>query len=244
MLTANAIPTVYSGSGLCGICFGENAKYLPDEAFERGLILDLEAAELLQERGIDVGLRSKRPLSFGGIEDFCDGEDPITNYWSTDLYELTLDAKATPISYFLSTDYLEQPQRAPSAYLYENEKGQRFLVYAFRAFSQPATSGMYWSYKRGEQIAKAIPWLGGEELPATTFGNPFLYALCNADEKGVAVAYFNGSDDDIARTTVRLARDTASVKFLAGNGKQLDARTVELQNIRSFGYAALEITYQ
>ena len=124
-----------------------------------------------------MGLRGKRPLSFGGIEDFGDGEDPITNYWSTDLWELSLDSKATPIGYFLSTDYLEEPRRAPCAYLYENANGQRFLVYAFCAFSQPPTSGMYWSYKRGEQIAKAIPWLGGEALPATSFGNPFLYAL-------------------------------------------------------------------
>ena len=55
MLSVNAIPTVYDGDGLCGICFGENAKYLPDTALDKGLILDIAAAELLQARGVDVG---------------------------------------------------------------------------------------------------------------------------------------------------------------------------------------------
>lgn len=36
---SGAIPTTYSGNGICGMAFGEQAKYLPDNAFENGLIL-------------------------------------------------------------------------------------------------------------------------------------------------------------------------------------------------------------
>ena len=244
MLSANAVPTVYSGTGLCGICFGENAKYLPDSALEKGLILDLDAAELLQQRGIDVGLRGKAPLDFGGLEDFGDGKPPVTNFWSTDLYALTLDPTAKPISHFVSTHYLQKPQRTPAAYLYENANSQRFLVYAFRAFSQAVTSGMYWSYGRGKQIAEALPWLGGDELPAQCFGHPFLYSLCNEDEKGIAVAYFNGSDDTVGHAEVHFARAIKSAKVIGGKGEMLDAHTVRLEDLHAYGYAAIEATYQ
>lgn len=244
MLSANAIPTVYSGTGLCGICFGENAKYLPDSALEKGLILDLEAAEYLQAQGIDVGLRGKAALDFGGLEDFGDGKPPVTNFWSTELYALTLDPAARPISYFVSTYYLQQAQRAPAAYLYENADGQRFLVYAFRAFSQPVTSGMYWSYRRGKQIAEAIPWLGGGQLPAQCFGHPFLYCLCNEDKEGVAVAYFNGSDDTVEQTEVHFARAIKSASFIGGKGELLDAHTVRLYDLHAYGYLAIEAIYQ
>ena len=58
MLTDNAIPTVYEGNFGVGIAFGENARHLPKEAFENGLILDIRAARILMEQGVDVGLES------------------------------------------------------------------------------------------------------------------------------------------------------------------------------------------
>ena len=54
MLAACGVPTTYSGNGLCGIAFGENARYLESSAWEKGLILDASAARILSERGIDV----------------------------------------------------------------------------------------------------------------------------------------------------------------------------------------------
>ena len=243
MLSVNAIPTVYTGKGLCGICFGENAKYLPEQALDAGLILDVAAAELLQAKGIDVGLRAVRPLTVGVLEDFHDGTDAHSVYWANNLCDLELAAGATASSEFVTIDALSPEHRFPAAYRYENAKGQRFLVYAFRAEPQEEKSGMYWSYGRGAQLGREIPWLGGREVPALCVGHPYLYCRCNADEKGIAAAFFNYTADGIAQATVCFDRDLASVRVLGGVGKQLDARTVELSDIRGFGYVAIEAEY-
>ena len=244
MLSINAIPTVYNASGLCGIAFGENANYLTDEAFEKGLILDVSAAEILQKRGIDVGIRSVKPLSMGVLEDFNDGSYPVSVYWGNGMCELEIDSAAKPISHFVEADYTKiDLRRVPSAYLYENEDGQRFLVYAFRSETQLPTSGLYWNYHRGEQIAKAIPWLGTEELAVNCFDHPHVYCRCNADDNSVAAAYFNCSADHIERSEVSFARDITNVRFIAGKGRQIDARTVEIEDIRSFGYVAIVADY-
>ena len=72
MLAANAIPTVYEGAGVTGIAFGENAYALTDECFENGLIIDLLAAKILSDRGMDVGIEcfgEKIPIRFQYVPD-------------------------------------------------------------------------------------------------------------------------------------------------------------------------------
>lgn len=54
-----SIPMVYEGEGVCGAAFGENVKQVPKEAFAHGLIIDRRGAELLEEMGIQVGLKEK-----------------------------------------------------------------------------------------------------------------------------------------------------------------------------------------
>ena len=244
MLSVNSIPTVYDGQGLCGIAFGENAKYLTDDAFEKGLILDVTAAEILQSRGIDVGLKSSKPLGMAALEDFFVGT-PVSVYWATDLLDVEIADGARVISEFVDTYYLggEKRRRTPSAYLYENKQGQRFLVYAFRSENQPETSGMYWNYRRGEQIASVIEWLGGKPLPVTCYGEPYGYCRCNEDENSVAVAYFNCSPDGIEKLDFKFARDVKNVKIIGGKGTVTDARTVCVEDIRGFGYVAIEADY-
>ena len=243
MLSVNAVPTVYDGQGLCGIVFGENANYLPDSAFEKGLILDVSAAEILQARGIDVGLKSTKPLEMTPLEDFFVGT-PVSLYWSVDLCDVRAAEGARVISEFVDTDYLcDERRRTPSAYLYENANGQRFLVYAFRAENQPETSGVYWNYRRGEQIASVIEWLGGKPLPVTCCGEPYGYCRCNEDESSLAVAYFNCSPDHIGALDFKFARDVKNVNVIGGKGEIKDARTVCVEDIRGFGYVAIEADY-
>jgi len=75
-------------------------------------------------------------------------------------------------------------------------------------------------------------------------GHPFLYARCNEDASSVAVAYFNCAVDGIEKATLHFARDVKDVKFIGCKGEQIDARTVELFDVRSFGCACVEAEYQ
>ncbi|MBR5528515.1 MAG: hypothetical protein IKV97_05865 [Clostridia bacterium] len=72
-LSSCSIPTVYEGCGICGIVFDENARNLPLEALENGLILDIAAAEILTERGIDVGLESIGSPNSDGATSLIEG---------------------------------------------------------------------------------------------------------------------------------------------------------------------------
>ena len=245
MLSVNAIPTVYDGRGLCGIVFGENANHLTDEAIQNGLILDITAAEILQNQGIDVGLKSSRPLKMTVLEDFGDGT-PVSVYAAVDLCDIEVVENARTISEFVDTDYIASTslrRRVPSAYLYENAQKQRFLVYAFRAQYQPETSGMYLNYRRGEQIASAIEWLGGKPLPVNCTGEPYGYCRCNENDTSAAVAYFNCTSDCIASLDFKFARDVRNVNIIGGKGAQLSPRTVRVEDIRGYGYVAIEADY-
>jgi hypothetical protein len=238
----NQLDNALSGYALY-IAFGENARYLTSEAINSGLILDIDAAEILQYKGIDVGLLDAKPLELNVLEDFGDGK-PVSVYWATDLCDLSINENAKVISEFVDTDYFREPRyRTPSAYLYENNDGQRFLVYAFRAKNQPSTSGMYWSYGRGKQIANAIEWLGGKPLPVKCFGHPYGYCRCNEDADSVAVAYFNCSPDAVSELSFTFSKAVKSVKIIGGSGDKLDSNTLVIHNIQSFGYVAIEAEY-
>ena len=197
MLTSNAIPTVYDGQGICGIAFGENARYLSDRAFEKGLILDAKAAMILEEKGIDTGLASCEKESGAWIEHFEDGIGVDSELRETAVIcRIKTREGAVVLS---SVRTLEQfsEDSSPLAYLYENKKGQRFLVYAFDAEDQRDESSLFWSYCRGIQIANAVEWLGGEGLCVRCEGNPLLYCIVKENERSRAVAYLNCHPDPI-----------------------------------------------
>ena len=117
MLTSSAIPTVYEGEGLCGIAFGENAKYLPETAFAKGLILDVTAAEILQAKGIDVGLCGCKPLAMGGaLLRFAGEKVPVSISESAALCEITPAQTAEIDSYYVSSSLFPVPE-VPASYL-------------------------------------------------------------------------------------------------------------------------------
>ena len=58
MVSENSIPSTWYGEGVSGIAFAENVKAVSPETMKKGLIVDLRAAQVLQEQGIDVGLLS------------------------------------------------------------------------------------------------------------------------------------------------------------------------------------------
>jgi hypothetical protein len=110
---------------------------------------------------------------------------------------------------------------------------------------------MYWSYGRGKQIANAIGWLGGKPLPVEfcshPYGygsHPYGYCRCNEDADSVAVAYFNCSPDGIDKLKLTFNKPIKSINVIGGKGMQIDEKTAVLEDICSFGYAAITADYK
>ena len=243
LLTSNAIPTTYEGEGVCGIAFGENIKYVPKDAFVRGMIIDLKAAKWLTENGIDVGLKSVRKTGDLLLESFDEKNDGVKAYDTGPFYIIETDEKAEILSYYKYVD-VTRTEKYPSAYLYENEAGQRFLVYAFVGETQPYSSSVYWCYPRAKQITEAVKWLSrGKELPLTANGFPHLYCICKENETSVAAGYFNCCTDKAKSVKIALSRAIKNAEFINCEGKMLDDKTAEIENIDAFQFAGITGDY-
>ncbi len=233
-LAYNTIPTVYEGEGVAGIVFDENARNLPLTALEKGLILDIAAAEILTERGVDVGLERIGRATSGESEHFLEGNNYILMDKAT-VYELGLRDGVEILS-----DVETPLGTLPVSYRYENADGNRFLVLNLNTRSKNVNPLCH--YARSRQYAELIPWLGGEHLPAYVYGNPALYIQCKKNENGMAVGLWNFFADPTLFTTVELGAIYRSIEFVNCSGR-LEGDRVILSEIPAFGFASFEVKY-
>jgi len=245
MLAANSIPTIYNGDGLCGIAFGENVKYIPDEVKNNGLILDARAAQILSEQGIDVGIENiygdiissedyLQALSKNPFEEYFVDENEYTPIdFQSAVYKLKLNDKAKVQSYFVNAD-----EKIPASYIYENASGQRFFVLAFEAYF--CSEVLYRKYTRARQLAKNVEWLSKKKLPAYIGGHPDLYMMCKGDENSLTVGLWNFFADSIDEPYILLDREYDNIKFLNCSGS-ISGNKVALSEINAFGFAAFEV---
>lgn len=234
MLTSNAIPTVYDGRGICGIAFGENAKYIDGEAIGSGLIIDAKAAQILTSRGVDVGLVSvdghfvAKKEYFGNKDRYVDNELFDTGA----VCKVTLKDGARVISTFTPNG------ECPAAYVYENAYGQRFLVYCFVAENMTDSSSLFWSYSRGKQINDTIEWLsGGKRLPVRTEGHPHLYCIAKEREGRLAVGYLNCHLDIAYDVEIKLGKEVSKVEFIGCSGRLIASDRLIIDRIDPYGFA-------
>lgn len=231
IMAAQSIPTVYKGLGTVGIAFGENAKYLENGALDNGLILDVTAAEILEKAGVDVGLKAVG-------EDICANQEyfPRENrhigLFGASAKEIEVKAGANVDSYFIDGD-----KKNIGTYTYQNEKGQKFLVFAFDGYFN--SEHLFKQYARGTQIVKAIEWMG-KRLPASMLGNPDCYLLCKENQTGKAVWIGNFFMDECMNRTVTLDKAYTKVKFIGCNGR-LDGDKVVLDSVAPYASVGFEV---
>ncbi len=234
-LAMNAIPTVYSGEGICSALFGENARHFDVSDFKKGAILDAVAAKILTERGIDVGLES--------FDGFC--ENTIGNI--TDRNGIGSTAFAAKITR-LTGSFKEGCQvvlsanvggaNRPFAYTYENAQGQRFLVFTFSADALDSNPKFLCAYEIQSVLIEAAEWIGNCGLPAKTAQNPELYTLCEKGENYTSVALFNCFPDSALNTVIILDKEYSKIEFNNCTGK-LDGNKVLLSGeLHAFDFAS------
>jgi hypothetical protein len=240
VLTCNSIPTVHEGDGVCGIVFDENARNLPLSALKNGVILDIAAAEILMDRGIDVGLKkinslldnNNSSIVVGKEEHFIDNDNYISIIGAT-VYDIEINEKAEVLS-----DMHTSKGEIPVSYRYENADGNRFLV--LNVNTRYNDSSILKHYERGRQIAKNIPWLSGKKLPAYVYGHPSLYMQTKEKDGAMAVGLWNFFADTAIDPVVELGKDYSDIKFINCEG-QLNGNKVYLNNISPFAFVGFEV---
>ncbi len=233
MLAANAVPTVYEGSGCCGIAFGENARHLPEGAFDKGLILDARAAQILEELGIDTGLAALGE-PFLANEEYFPAYEEYTRIGGFPAPTLRLKEGAEVLSFYRNAEGAQ----TPGSYFYKNAKGQRFFVLGFNGYF--GDEFFYRNYMRGRQIAALLPRLSGEQLPAFCGGNPDLYLMAKESEQGMAVGLWNFHADSVFAPKVVLKKEYKKIRFIRCSGS-LEGNVVTLSELAAFGFCGFEV---
>ena len=231
MLAAHTIPSVYTGLGTVGIAFGENAKYLDEGALDNGLILDVTAAKILEETGVDVGLESVGER-YAAMQEYLPDKNRYIGIYDCKVYDISVKNGAKVLSQF--TDF---KNKTIAAYTYENKNGQKFLVFAFDGYKM--SEHAFKQYARGEQIESFVNSLG-KKLPASMLGNPDCYMICKKNETGMAVWIGNFFADECMNTTVTLDKEYTEIEFINCRGKLIGDK-VELDYVAPYASVGFSV---
>lgn len=227
-LCDQSIPLAYRFSNGACAAFGESAKYLPEEACQRGVLTDAIGARHLMARGIDVGIVSSssapRPVSEHFLTE--DEDRPIGN--SGDFYRFILKPEARVKSQFVVGIRSFGSSRGgtdtyPACSVYENAKRQRFMIYAFdlSTFVDASiwTTGVTKDYCRQRQVQDGIAELQGFPLPATCSGHPGLHLICGEKDGVLSVGIWNFGLDPVYDPKIVLGRRYGSIAYFGCSGR-------------------------
>ena len=217
MLSALSIPTVYDrpteGVTDCAIAFGDCVSTLTK--LPSKLILDLPAAMLLTEKGVDVGLCKVNPISdipwYERYEDLrnCGVSTPghtSLQFQNAPYSRVTLDEKATVLSVFEG-----RTEVFPSAYRYRSG-GTEFYVLCVDAYALRPNCSIFLSYGRQKQLLDfigAIPHVAGQ---------PGVYTLWKEGKESGALLILNLSEDVLFDFDVDLDRSYTEVILYGAEG--------------------------
>lgn len=242
---------------LCGACvpvsfdagvpvvFGENARLVGSRwhRVEYGAVLDAVSAQILTEKGWDVGAASFGE-AFGAKspETFLETGEIVP--FSGHVYRRIVPKAGAEVLTRFSDG-------SPAAFRYENRDGGRFLVYPIIASSADTGSTYFRSYERHRELMAQGRWIGeaypeGIRFPADCAGNPDLYMITTyrrmpdghyAGQAGL----WNLFPDAVEEPVIELDAEPEEVRYVNCTG-EVSGRTVRLSRIEPFGFAGISYT--
>ena len=239
LMAMNAIPTVYSGRGICSALFGENARHFDLSDFKEGAIIDGVAAKILTERGIDVGLESVGTFTdntFGVLVDERTGQRETVI--SASMKSLCGEFKES-IKPVLSAD-IGGGAVHTFAYTYENADGQRFLVFTFSADALSSNPKYLYAYPIQSVLIESIEWIAKRPLPVKTSKHPELYTLCEKGESYTAVSLFNCFPDSAIDLEIELDSVYNNVEFSNCAGRIEGNRVIIDGELHAFDFVSFK----
>ena len=231
-LAAHGIPSVHHGPGCAAIVFGESGRTLPEEFRARPVIMDIQAARLLTERGWDVGLRHCGARVKPETEAFRNGEVIALRNEMPGSREVTLSPKAKVLSRFPDTGI-------PASWTMRTPSGENFLVFNFEGTVSREDS--YRNYARAEQIRKFLTSSGVRLPAAVTSKNPDVYLQGKTDGKSLAIGIWNCSPDYASPLTISLDDTYRKGQFAGCQGK-LAGNKLIVQHLAAFSFAIIKLT--
>lgn len=240
----NALPTTYE-DGFVNILFGEHARYISEEELKNGSIIDITAAKVLTERGIDVGIdtfaenETYKQTGFTDLpQEYFIDEDVYVRLWHG----------VTPCNVVLKegsrllTEYVYgQKRRLPGDFEYENSRGMRFRVMTFDANDAKHSRDWLSTYAKRRSLVQSVKRLG-RALDVSLGGNyPNLYLMTKEKEGTLRIGAWNLFDDKIENMRLKLNDVPAEVRFFNCNGHVEGDEIVLDSTLYPYEFAGFEI---
>ncbi|MBO5221685.1 MAG: hypothetical protein J6C26_05170 [Clostridia bacterium] len=244
----NNLPTAYGEGEGALILFGENARSIPKNELKRGCIIDLAAATILQERGIDVG-----------IESVSLPPDVPHNLWTAAEQYFAEESRYVRVSgavlphrvtYKEGAEILTEFQMSGLAVSgwtrYENADGMRFLILPFQAKElmgdHQHKAGHLNGYLLRRMLLRQIEWLNRSPLEVYAEGkHPLLYTLAKKGEGSLAVGLWNLFEDRIDGLEVRINGDYKNLRFVNCTGEKTASGVRITSPLFPYEFAGIEL---
>lgn len=224
------------------VVFGEEARHVSPDLLKNGAIINLTAAKILEERGIDTGLQSVGDPLLLPTERFFESGESVFLFGGTK-WRTVPKAGATVESEFVDSD----GTRTSGTFSYTNAEGMSFLVLPFTVKRvgdrrEESVIGIYESYERQKQVAAFAARLG-RPVPAACPGVPDLYLLCKDGGGRRAVGLWNFFADAAHAPHVTLSKTPKRITDTVNCTAALDGDTVVLSDVPPHAMAAFEVEF-
>lgn len=224
LLAINGIPTTYEDMAECGIAFGEEARHVNN--FCKKMIVDIRGAEILKEKGFDLGYEEKTVIDNPLFE--CVGNERISLSLGVGgvYYDVKLKEKATPLSFY------KDKNGCPSAYKYLSNDVE-FLVLCFDASKINHQASILCSYLRAEQLHEFCG-----RFPRIKKANK-LYQILKKNAEQTAVLFVNINEDPVINGEIILDDEYSSMEICGADGEFLSNKIKLKSVIHPFGVVAI-----
>lgn len=226
----NSLPLTYNSHNV-HILSGENGRYITEEQMNDGAVMDIMAAQILFGRGVDIGIvEMGESTTLDGTEHYLSENEYVATQGINRYRPLVLHEKA---------EVLSTIQGKPACFRYENEKGQRFVVYNFDFWYALHSWGVSRSYCRQRQLIDAVQWAGRKTLAAVCPGHPDLYIMCKRTEEGLVVGLWNFSIDYVCQPEIITDKAYESLTVFNGEGALCENKVRLSTEIAPYAFTGL-----
>ena len=229
-----SIPYTFAGEEPV-VVIGDNARYITKEDCKYGVFTDIVGAQILKERGFDVG--------FDGYGekvtiDTCGEEYPslkrgdyVVFKRNVEIFDLNLQANAEILTYTSIGK-----KQFPMLYRYEKD-GFKIVVCCLDMTQSRYAYGLYASYDKQRVLADCYEWFKDEKMAAVCFDSPMVMPIVGKKDNKLVVGLWNIYEDEIFDHKITLGRKYSKVECIGCSGS-LDGENFVLDSLKPYDFCA------